>query len=132
MNKQVAALAADEKHMVMWDIDAVLADFADSPSVRVPVSALVPDEWLTIDPQYALTTDVSIPIIVFLLPDKKAYIADGNHRLYRAVSEHIREMKAIIIPEKVRLQYLYPCSVKDYDDVISRLADADIFIDVLL
>ena len=129
MNKQVAALATDREHVVMWDIDAVLADFSDAPSVCIPVSKLVPDEWLTIDPKYAQTTDVSKPIVLFLLPNGKAYLADGNHRLYHAVSENIREMNVIILPEKTHLQYLFRCSEKDYYEVVSQLMDEGIFID---
>lgn len=129
MKKQVAALATDEEHIVMWDIDSVLTDFSEAPQVCVPVSKLIPDKWLTIDTQYAMTTDVSKPIVVFLLPDNKAYIADGNHRLYRAASENTSEMRAIIIPEELHLQYLFNCSKQDYYEVVSGLMDEGIFID---
>ena len=82
MNKQIAALATDEKTMVMWDIDALLLDYKDHPYLTVDTEILVPQNWLTIDTKYALTTNVNIPIILFELPDNQLYIADGNHRLY--------------------------------------------------
>ena len=35
MNKQIAALATDEKNIVMWDIDALLFDYKDHPYITV-------------------------------------------------------------------------------------------------
>lgn len=129
MEKQVAALAIDKEHIVMWDIDSLLADISELPYVRVPVSELIPKKWFTIDAQYAQRTDVSKPIVLFVLPNHKAYIADGNHRLYRAATENIPEMNVMIIPEETHLQYLFRCSKKDYYEVVSGLMDEGIFID---
>lgn len=129
MEKQVAALAIDKEHIVMWDIDSLLADISEFPYVCIPVPKLIPDEWLTIDSRYAQTTDVSKPIVLFILPNSRAYIADGNHRLYRAVTENIPEINVMIIPEEKHLQYLFRCSKKDYYEVVSGLMDEGIFID---
>lgn len=129
MEKQVAALAIDEEHIVMWDIDSLLADISEYPSVCIPVHRLIPNEWLTIDAQYAHTTDVAKPIVLFILPNNKAYIADGNHRLYRAATERIPEMNVKIIPEETHLQYLFRCSKKDYFEVVTELMGEGIFID---
>ena len=129
MEKQVAALAADEEHIVMWDIDSLLSDLSNVPFVRIPTSKLVPAEWLTINREYAKTTDVSKPIILFELPENKAYIADGNHRLYRAAAENIPIMNVVFVPEKTHLQYLFRCTSQDYYEVIRRLLTENIFID---
>lgn len=112
----------------MWDIDSLLSDLS-IPFVSIPTSKLLPDAWLSIDRDYAKTTDVSNPIVLFELPENKAYIADGNHRLYRAATENISEMKVVFVPESVHLQYLYRCTSKDYYEVISGLLDEGIFID---
>lgn len=127
--KQIAALAADEAQMVMWDIDALLSDLANAPSVRVPTPKLIPEKWLTIDREYAKTTDVSKPILLFELPEGKAYIADGNHRLYRAATERIPEMQVMFVPEQTHLRYLFRCTPDDYRDVIRKLLPERIFID---
>lgn len=128
-HKQVAALAVDEEHMVMWDIDAMLADLAAAPYVCVATSKLIPARWLTIDQEYAKTTDVSKPILLFELPENKAFIADGNHRLYRAAMERFPDMRAVIVPEETHLQYLFRSTVQDYHDVIRELLQEGIFID---
>ena len=112
----------------MWDIDSLLSDLS-IPFVCLPTSKLIPDKWLSINQEYAKTTDVSNPIVLFELPEKKAYVADGNHRLYRAATEKIPEMKVIFVPEEIHLQYLYRCTSKDYYEVIRGLLSENIFID---
>lgn len=129
MEKQIAALATDEQHMVMWDIDSVLEDLHSAQSISVSTTKLIPQSWLTIDKAYARTTDPSRPIVLFELPENKAYIADGNHRLYRAALEGIPEMNVVFVPERIHLRYLFRCSVTDYHDVIRGLMTKHIFID---
>ena len=128
MNKQIAALATDEKNMVMWDIDALLLDYKDHSYITVDTEMLVPQEWLTIDTEYALTTNVNIPIILLELPDNQLYIADGNHRLYRAMVENVSKMNVIVIPQDKHLSYLYRSTNEIYYRVIAGLKDEGIFI----
>ena len=128
MNKQIAALATDEKNMVMWNIDALLLDYKDHSYITVDTEILVPQEWLTIDTEYALTTNVNMPIILFELPDNQLYIADGNHRLYRAMVENIPKMNVIVISQDKHLSYLYRSTNEIYYRVIAGLKDEGIFI----
>ena len=128
MNKQIAALATDEKNMVMWDIDALLLDYKDHSYITVDTEILIPQEWLTIDTEYAITTNVNIPIILFELPDNQLYIADGNHRLYRAMVENVPKMNVIVISQDKHLSYLYRSTNEIYYRVIAGLKDEGIFI----
>ena len=128
MNKQIAALATDEKNIVMWDMDAVLSDYREHPCISVDTKWLIPQEWLTIDIQYALTTNANTPIILFELPNNQLYIADGNHRLYRAATENIPKMNVIVVPQEKHLSYLFRCSVEDYRRVVHSLKDEGVFI----
>ena len=128
MNKQIAALATDEKNMVMWDIDALLLDYKDHSYITVDTEILIPQEWLTIDTEYALTTNVNMPIILFELPDNQLYIADGNHRLYRAMVENVPKMNVIVIPQDKHLSYLFRSTSEIYYRVIAGLKDEGIFI----
>ena len=128
MNKQIAALATDEKNMVMWDIDALLLDYKDHSYITVDTEILIPQEWLTIDTEYALTTNVNIPIILFELPDDQLYIADGNHRLYRAMVENVPKMNVIVIPQDKHLSYLFRSTDEMYYRVVEGLKDEGIFI----
>lgn len=128
MYKQIAALATDEKNMVMWDMDALLLDYKEHSYVTVDTKILVPQNWLTIDTKYALRTNVNIPIILFELPDNQLYIADGNHRLYRAVTEDVPKMNVIVIPQDKHLSYLFRSTEEIYYRVVEGLKDEGIFI----
>ena len=128
MNKQIAALATDDENIVMWDIDALLLDYQDYPYISVETEVLTPKEWLRIDIQYALTTNVNTPIILFELPNNQLYIADGNHRLYKAVSEHIPKMNVIVIPQDKHLSYLFKSSYEIFYRVVDELKDEGVFI----
>ena len=128
MKRQVVALATDDKNVVMWDMDSLLADYEGQCYITVNTDLLVPKNWLTIDKEHALTTDLTRPLILFEIPNECLFIADGNHRLYRAMTEHVQMMNVIIIPEKVHLSYLYECSVDHYYKVIKGLQNEEIFI----
>ena len=99
MKQQIVALASDEAHVVMWDVDALLADCREQSPVMVETARLIPGEWLTIDREYAMTTDVTSPILAFAIPHGRLFIADGNHRLYRAAAEHVPFMQVMVVPE---------------------------------
>ena len=128
MKKQVIALATDDENLVMWDIDSLLSDYEEHPYTTVDTNILIPKNWLSIDKEYALTTDVTRPLILFEIPNKSLFIADGNHRLYRAITENVQKMNVVIIPEDVHLSYLYECSIDNYFKVIDGLQNEGIFI----
>lgn len=129
MEKQIAALATDEGHIVMWDIDALLSDYGAHPRVTVPTDRIIPAHWLTIDKAYAHSTDASKPLLLFEIPHDMLYIADGNHRLYKAAAEHIPEMNVIILPQEIHLKYLFRSSVDTYYEVMEGLRGEGIFIE---
>ena len=128
MNKQIAALATDDENIVMWDIDSLLSDCKNHSYLTVDTKKLIPQEWLTIDTEYALKTDVSKPIVIFELPCNRLYIADGNHRLYRAITENVPKMNVIVIPQEEHLSYLYDSTLELYYRVVDGLKDEGIFI----
>ena len=132
MNKQIAALAIDENNMVMWDMDTLLFDYKDHSYITVDTDVLIPREWLTIDAEYALTTNTDLPLILFELPDNRLYIADGNHRLYRAAVEAIPKMNVIIIPQEKHLTYLFKSTEELYCRVVDGLKDEGVFINNFL
>lgn len=53
----------------------------------------------TVDTEYAMKTDISIPIIVVQFDDGTYEILDGNHRLYRAAHEGKSQIMAHILNE---------------------------------
>lgn len=129
MKRQIVALASDEEHVVMWDVDALLADCREQFPVMVETARLIPGEWLTIDRKYAMSTDVGRPILAFAIPHGRLFIADGNHRLYRAAKEHVPSMWVMVVPEEVHLRYLYRSTENIYRQVMDALAEEKTFIE---
>ena len=129
MKRQIVALASDEEHVVMWDVDALLADCREQSPVMVETARLIPGEWLTIDREYAMTTDVTSPILAFAIPHGRLFIADGNHRLYRAAKEHVPSMWVMVVPEEVHMRYLYRSTENIYRQVMDALAEEKTFIE---
>lgn len=128
MKRQIVALAAEETRVVMWDIDAVLADYGNAPWISVETRRLVPREWLSLDREYAMGTDPERPVLVFEIMDGLAFLADGNHRVYRAAAEGIPSMRAVVLTEREHLKYLYRSTEADYRCVLPELEDEGIFI----
>ena len=128
MKRQIVALAAEETRVVMWDMDAVLEDYREAEWIPVETRRLVPREWLTIDREYAMGTDPERPVVVFEIMDGLAFLADGNHRVYRAAAEGIPEMWAIVLTEREHLKYLYRSTEADYRSVLPELEAEGIFI----
>ncbi|MGN0747222.1 MAG: hypothetical protein ACI4ML_11145 [Aristaeellaceae bacterium] len=129
MKRQIVALASDEEHVVMWDVDALLAAWGAQLPVAVPTARLIPGEWLTIDRAYAMTTDVTRPILAFAIPNRRLFIADGNHRLYRAAAEGVPFMQVMVAGEETHLRFLYRSTEATYRQVMDALAEESIFID---
>lgn len=128
MKRQIVALAAEETRMVMWDIDAVLADYQNTSWFSVATWQLVPREWLSIDREYAMGTDPERAVLVFEIMDGLAFLADGNHRVYKAAAAGIPEMRAIVLTEREHLKYLYRSTEADYRSVLPELESEGIFI----
>jgi hypothetical protein len=64
---------------------------------RVPILGIGPD----FDREYAMTTDLTNPLIVATLhlpgSGNSALLIDGTHRLYRAYREHVAELPAYVL-----------------------------------
>jgi hypothetical protein len=71
-------------------------DLLDEPD-RVPILGVGPD----FDREYAMTTDLTQPLIVATLHSRKHgeshLLIDGTHRLYRAYREDVVELPAYVL-----------------------------------
>jgi hypothetical protein len=71
-------------------------DLLDEPN-RVPILGIGPD----FDREYAMTTDLTSPLIVATLhlpgSGNSSLLIDGTHRLYRAYREHVAELPAYVL-----------------------------------
>jgi hypothetical protein len=98
---QAQALLADKPRelqplLVMPWVRQYGLDLLGEPN-RVPILGIGPD----FDREYAMTTDLTSPLIVATLhlpgSGNSSLLIDGTHRLYRAYREHVTELPAYVL-----------------------------------
>jgi hypothetical protein len=63
-----------------------------------PRSDPPPEDKMLIDPEHALSVDLTYPVLLLEMPDgSEGRIIDGWHRIYRASQLGIRELPAVIM-----------------------------------
>ena len=74
---------------ILWDIEKMLEDIAlFGKPVSISTEELSALSNFHGNPDYAMKTDVSKPLIIVSLCAGKKILIDGNHRLYKAM-EHL-------------------------------------------
>lgn len=76
-------------------------DVAEEAQQIAPRSSNPPDDKMLIDPEHALSVDLSYPVLILQTPGadpgSKGRIIDGWHRIYRAAQLGIAELPAVVI-----------------------------------
>lgn len=87
------------------NVDLLIADYSEKQAEMISVNEIYkPDS--TVNSKYAMTTDISNPIIVVRFDDGTYEILDGNHRLFRAAHEGQAQIMAHILSESVLNKYI--------------------------
>lgn len=129
MKSQMLALASDEDNVMVWDIDRLVRELdSEIQPQMVATERLRPGEWLQIDRDYAMKTDVTRPILVFELLDNRAFTADGNYRLYKAVSTGVQSMHVIFVPYDVHTAYILNYDREKAENILEALDSEGIFV----
>lgn len=87
------------------NVDLFIADYSEKQADMINVNEIYkPDS--TVNSKYAMTTDISNPIIVVRFDDGTYEILDGNHRLFRAAHEGQAQIMAHILSESELNKYI--------------------------
>lgn len=86
-------------------VDLLIGDYKEKQAELINVNEVFKPEN-TVDTEYAMTTDISSPIIIVRLDDGTHEILDGNHRLYRAAHEGQSHIMAHILNESDLNKYI--------------------------
>ena len=90
--------------MGLWDIDKAW----ELIGAREPNSSVIVEQTkgyfglITVDREFAMTVDLSRPLVMILLKTEGAegcFVIDGWHRLFRAVQENVGELPAHLLSE---------------------------------
>jgi ATP sulfurylase len=87
------------------NVDLLVAAYREKQAEMINVNEIYkPDS--TVNPKYAMTTDISNPIIAVRFDDGTYEILDGNHRLFRAAHEGKYQIMAHILSESELNKYI--------------------------
>jgi hypothetical protein len=77
---------------------AAVVNVAEEAKQVAPRSDPPPEDKMLIDPEHALSVDLSYPVLLLQAPDGSGgRIIDGWHRIYRASQLGIAELPAVVI-----------------------------------
>lgn len=80
------------------NVDLLIEDCKEKQAKLVNIGEII-EFQNAVNKEYAMKTDVSIPIVVVQFDDGIYEILDGNHRLYRAAHEGKAQIMAYVLNE---------------------------------
>ena len=104
----------------MWNINMILDKITTFPTIMCDVAELFRQNPFHGNEDYALTTDISKPLIIAALSEHKDQVIDGNHRLFKASKLKIRELPAIYLTKEEHIRFIVNYDEQVYDKVISE------------
>lgn len=96
---------------LLWNIEKIKKNITKYPLKEYRVQELYSENTLHVDKEYAMRTDLSIPLIVVELWKGKEKLIDGNHRLYKAMKLGEQCILAYFLTKESHLQY-----IENYDE----------------
>ena len=87
------------------NVDLLIEDYKEKQADLVDIDKIF-EQTNTVNTEYAMKTDFSVPIIVVCFNDGTYEILDGNHRLFRAAHEGKSQILAHILNELELEKYI--------------------------
>lgn len=107
----------NEYGSIVWDVAKLLED-ADRFEKRLfSVAELAGENPFRGDAVYAMTTDLSRPLVVVELAEGKRKLIDGNHRLYQCVARGVEAVWAYDLSFEEHCKYIVDFDLDSYRSV---------------
>ena len=103
---------------IMWNINMILDKITTFPTIMCDVAELSRHNPFHGDENYAMTTDISKPLIIAELSEHKDQLIDGNHRLYKAYRLQMKELPAVYLTKEEHIRFIENYDEQVYDKVI--------------
>ncbi len=110
----------NEHGSIVWDIKLILKDIQTFHKCKLNVEELYFHNPAPINEDYAMTTDISQPIIVVQLSDDIDKVIDGNHRLYNAHKLGIPTIQCYYLSEEEHTKYICNYHSRTYTAVVDN------------
>lgn len=111
-----------ESGSLLWNIGKMSEDAATFRVVSRSTAELAEGNPFHGDPQYAMETDLSKPLILAELQEGKYKLLDGNHRLYKALALHVDRLPVYVLTREEHIRY-----IENYEEETYRKIMEDLF-----
>lgn len=105
---------------IMWNIGDMLLDISSFQKKKFSVDKLSENNPFHGNEDYALQTDLSLPCVVVNLSNKFDKLIDGNHRLFKAKKEGLKEIECYYLQEEEHIKFIENFDLQIYRNVINH------------
>jgi hypothetical protein len=105
---QTLTMSSNGQALITWNITKILEELekAPMPVKHYDVDYLVSKFYDSVDTDYAMNTDITIPLIIAIVDENKEKLIDGNHRLYKAKTLKIEKLACYILPIEFQKRFI--------------------------
>lgn len=115
-----------ESGSLLWNIGRMLEDSASFRVVSRSITELAEGNPFHGDPEYAMETDLTRPLILAELQEGKYKLLDGNHRLYKARALHVDRLPVYFLTREEHIRYIENYEEETYRKIMEDLFDRDL------
>lgn len=105
---------------IVWDIEAILHDTEQFATKDFSVEKLVSENRFNGNIEYAMTTDITEPLIIVQLNEAQDKLIDGNHRLQKCVKEGKKAVTAYYLIFDQHSKYIIDFDSDTYWKVVKH------------
>ena len=115
-----------ESGSLLWNIGRMLEDSASFRVVSRSITELAEGNPFHGDPEYAMETDLTRPLILAELQEGKYKLLDGNHRLYKARALHVDRLPVYLLTREEHIRYIENYEEETYRKIMEDLFGRDL------
>lgn len=115
-----------ESGSLFWNIGRMLEDAASFRVVSRSTAELAEGNPFHGDPEYAMETDLTKPLILAELQEGKYKLLDGNHRLYKARALHVDRLPIYFLTREEHIRYIENYEEETYRKIMEDLFGRDL------
>lgn len=115
-----------ESGSLLWNIGRMLEDSASFRVVSRSITELAEENPFHGDPEYAMETDLTKPLILAELQEGKYKLLDGNHRLYKARALHVDRLPVYFLTREEHIRYIENYEEETYRKIMEDLFGRDL------
>jgi len=119
---QYLDMTSNGQRLIRWNITEILEelDKGHIPIKYYDVEYLTSKYYDSVDTDYAMNTDITIPLIIASVEENKEKLLDGNHRLYKAKMLKIEKLPCYVLPLEFHKRFIEDYNEELYNEGISK------------